>query len=119
MAGLTSGCLQLTRGQLEGAGLGAEGTHSLAENRLPCKQHPETSKEWGEKGDERRARRRSGRRGGVSEQSPPPHFLPGGIEPEGAALGRGQRFFVSPALLAWHRGGAPILAEGLAVLLKT
>lgn len=64
MAGLTSGCLQLTRGQLEGAGLGAEGTHSLAENRLPCKQHPEKSEEWGEKGDERGASRGGGERRG-------------------------------------------------------
>lgn len=65
--------LQLTRGQLERAGLGTEGTHGPAENQLPSKQR-------------RRHKRGAGRRGGVPEQSPPPHFLPGGIEPEGRRL---------------------------------
>lgn len=62
--GHSPGRLQLTRGQLEGAGLGAEGMHRRAENRLPCKQHPETSEEWGGKGDQRAKsrERRSGRR---------------------------------------------------------
>lgn len=80
-----------------GKGWVQTGTHSQARKGLPCKQRP---------GDRAgAARRRSGKRGGAPEESPPPHFLPGGPEPVGAALGKGQRFFVSPALWAGHCGG--------------
>lgn len=74
---------------------GWRGHAEPAGKRLPCTQHRSDRAGGGGKARGRR---------GLREESPP-HFLPGPAPARGAALGRGQRFFVSPALSARHCGG--------------
>lgn len=90
-------------GSRTGAGLGAEGTHRAAGKGLPCRQRR------GGRASELVAERRRTRDGGGEERFPKSLLLPTSSRARerarGAALGRGQRFFVSPALLARHCGG--------------
>lgn len=73
------------------------GTHGAAGKGLPCSQRP-------------RGERERGDWAGAEEGFVSSLLLPTSSPPDrarGAALGSGQRFFVSLALSAGHCGGAP------------
>lgn len=110
-ARLSGGPLTWSPRGVRGTGLGAEGMHVPPGKGLRCKQRGE---------DERGAGRRSW--GGGEEglpSSPPPHFLPGGIQPEGRCLAGDSASLCRRPRLLGTAAAAPILVAGPAVLLET
>lgn len=115
--GFHRGPLTGSRRPLEGAGLGAEGTHSAAGKGLPCRQRPGGGG-WASELVAGRRRSRDegwvGRRGSRGVSSFP---LPPGREPEGRRLaGDSASLCRRPCWLGI--AAAPILAEWTAVLVE-